>query len=102
MRVPPFSSPLPVNTVPWKGTFVMAQRQAQLASARPARMLNKTPLPKASIRGLETIVPTHANILRNRLFIATVDELLPGTASIRYVVVVANEIIIPNPKKNVP
>src|SRR5271170_4591660 len=83
-------------------TFMIAQIQAQLAKAIPDKMLKKTPFPSTSNKGFAITVPIAPNTHRNKLFIATADELLPGTASIRYVVTVAKTNIIPNPNKNCP
>ena len=81
---------------------MIAQIRAELAKPTAAKILNNTPLPRVSISGFPIIAPRAAKIFRIRLFIATADELLPGTASMRYVVVVAKVIIIPSPKRKVP
>lgn len=83
-------------------TFMMAHMQPDEANATPQSILNRTPFPTASIKGFPMIAPIAARIFRIRLFIATADELRPGTASMRYVVTVENTSIIPKPKKKLP
>ena len=83
-------------------TLIIAHIEAELAKQIPARMLNSIPFPSASISGFPIIVPIHATIFRIKLCMATADELLPGTASVRYVVTVANTINVPKPKRKVP